>query len=97
MKPENDNSNDNAHASEQSWWERNVNVLIAGLVIACIGTLVAQFVFSPLFDDHHPEHFKLETVFGFEGVFGFAAFVAAVFLGGFLRLFVKRDEDYYDS
>ena len=97
MKTENDNSNDGSHAGGQSWWERNVNLVIWGLVIACIATMVAQLVLSPLFDEHHPAHFELENVFGFEGVFGFVAFVAVVYLGRFLRLFVKRDEDYYDS
>ena len=97
MKTDKDNSNDASHAGEQSWPERNVNLIIWGLVIACIGTLVAQLVFRPLFDEDHPAHFEIETVFGFEGVFGFVAFVVIVFLGRFLRLFVKRDEDYYDS
>ena len=97
MKTENDKSNDDSHAGEQSWLERNVNLAIWALVIACIGTLIGQLVLSPMFDEHHPAHFEIETVFGFSGVFGFVAFVAVVYLGRFLRLFVKRDEDYYDS
>lgn len=97
MKTENDNSKDESHASDQSWLERNVNLVIMGLVIACIATLVAQLVFSPLFSDEHPAHFEIETFFGFEAIFGFVAFVAVVFLGWLLRFFVKRDEDYYDS
>lgn len=97
MNTENDNSNDDSHATEQSWVERNVNLFIAGLVIACIGTLVAQLVFSPMFNDEHPAHFEVETIFGFEALFGFVSFVVIVFLGRFLRIFVKRDEDYYDS
>lgn len=97
MKTDNDNSKDDAHAGEQSWVERRVNLFIVGLVIACIATLVAQFAFSPFFSEAHPAHFELETVFGFEGVFGFVAFVSVVYLGRLLRVFVQRDEDYYDS
>ncbi len=81
----------------QSWLERNVNLVIGGLVIACVGTLIAQWAYSPLFDDHHPAHFEPENIFGFEAIFGFAAFVIVVFLGRLLRVFVKRKEDYYDS
>jgi len=97
MKTENDNSQDTLQDDEGSWCERNVNLFIAGLVIACIATLVAQLIFSPMFDDHHPAHFEIESIFGFEAIFGFVAFVAVVFLGWLLRFFVKRDEDYYDS
>lgn len=94
----NDNENQlESSVSDSSWIERNVNLLIGGLVVACIGTLVAQFVYRPLFDDHHPAHFEVESIFGFEAVFGFVAFVTVVFLGRLLRLFVRRDEDYYDS
>jgi hypothetical protein len=97
MKTNNDNSKDESHAGEQSWVERNVNLFIAGLVIACIATLVAQRVFSPMSSEEHPAHFEIEKIFGFEAIFGFVAFVVVVFLGWLLRFFVKRDEDYYDS
>ncbi len=97
MNTETDNSNHESHSSDKSWPERNVNLLIAALVVACVATLVAQFVYTPLFDDHHPAHFKQENIFGFSAVFGFVAFVGVVFLGRLLRLIVMRKEDYYDS
>ena len=134
MKTEDDNSKGDDSGGDASWLERNVNVVIAGLVIACIGSLVAQLVWAPLFaekhgeashveashdngshdetshDEHahdevshdgashlHPAEFAVEEVFGFEAMFGFAAFVAVVFLGTGLRLIIMRDEDYYDS
>ena len=50
-----------------------------------------------MFDEHHPPHFDVETVFGFQAIFGFVAFVVIVYLGRFLRLIVKREEDYYDA
>ena len=129
MKTEDDNSKGDDSGGDASWLERNVNVVIAGLVIACIGSLVAQLVWAPLFAEKHgeashveashdngshdetshdevshdgashlhPAEFAVEEVFGFEAMFGFAAFVAVVFLGTGLRLIIMRDEDYYDS
>ncbi len=82
---------------EPSWFERNVQLIIVGLVVACIGTLIAEWICRPFFDDHHPAHFPIENVFGFQAAFGFVAFVAVVFLGRLLRLVIKRDEDYYDA
>ncbi len=88
---------DPSHPPDSSGWlERNVNLLIVALVAACASTLVAELVFSPFFDEHHPAHFELENVFGYQAVLGFAAFVCVVFLGKLLRVFVQRPEDYYD-
>lgn len=95
----NDTSGDgapNAH-DNPSWFERNVNLLIIGLVVACLLSLVAEWLFRPFFDEKHPPHFKLENLFGFQAMFGFAAFVIVVFLGRILRLIVKRPEGYYDQ
>ena len=87
---------------DQSWFEKNVNLIMIGLVIACVLTLVAQVVAPlvgfPLYDDHHHPHFPgVEDFFGFQAAFGFVSFVVVVFLGRFLRLIIKRGEDYYDS
>ncbi len=87
---------------DKTWFEKNVNLIIVGLVVACVLTVVAQLVLPmmgyPMFDDHHPAHFPgIEDVIGFQAFFGFASFVAVVFLGKFLRLIIMRKEDYYDS
>jgi hypothetical protein len=97
MNTEKDNSKHDTHDGDPSWLERNVNLVIVGLIVACLGTLVAQWLYTPMFDEHHPAHFEQENIFGFEAMFGFAAFVVVVFLGRILRVFVKREEDYYDS
>jgi hypothetical protein len=89
--------NHKTEKTEPSWFERNVNLLIVGLVVACASTLVAELIFRPFFDDHHPAHFEIENVFGFQAALGFVAFVVVVFLGRLLRLVIKRDEDYYDA
>lgn len=80
-----------------SWFERNVSLIIGLLVVACAGTLVAELIFSPFFDEKHPAHFEIENIFGYQAVIGFAAFVCVVFLGKMLRLFIRREEDYYDE
>jgi hypothetical protein len=104
MHHDNNNANSQSPAGGKSWFERNVNLIIAGLIVACAATLIAQAMcrfellgLHPLFSEEHPAHFELESLFGFEAMFGFVAFVTVVFLGRVLRIFVKRDEDYYDS
>lgn len=92
----------NHDSTDLSWAERNVNWIIIGLVVACILTVVAQMLSGPvfdmpLFDEHHPAHFEIENLLGFQAMFGFAAFVVVVFLGRGLRMIVMRKEDYYDS
>jgi len=111
MNTDSDNSNQDPkpidagdhsdHTGDKSWFERNVNWIMAGLVIACIGTLVAQAICGPVFgapffDEKHPPHFDAETWFGFSAIFGFVAFIAVVMLGTLLRPLIRREEDYYD-
>ncbi len=96
------NDNPKHEPAGQTWFERNVNVIIVGLVVACVLTVVAQVVLPligyPIFDDHHPAHFPgIEDIVGFQAIFGFVSFVAVVFLGMGLRKIIMRKEDYYDS
>ncbi|WP_417747143.1 hypothetical protein [Rosistilla oblonga] len=90
--------NASKHKSNQvtdppSWFEqpRNINAMIAGLVIVCLLLVVADLFYT----NPHP-HFDLETSFGFQAWFGFVSFVVIVFLGRILRMIVGRKEDYYD-
>lgn len=82
-----------------SWFERpaNVNKLIIGLVVACVLLLVIELIFGKSFhDEHHPAHFAMENVFGYQAWLGFIAFVVVVFLGWLLRFVIARPEDFYD-
>lgn len=105
MNTETDNSkhdSNESHGADQSWFERNVNLIIGGLVVACLLTLVAQAICGPVFgmpfyDEHHHPHFPQEEWFGFQAIFGFVAFAVVVFLGTMLRKVIMRKEDYYDS
>jgi hypothetical protein len=86
----------NPEPPESSWPERHVSWIITALVVACAATLAAEPVWRPFFDEHHPAHFPIENVIGYQALLGFVAFVCVVFLGKLLRVFVKRPEDYYD-
>ncbi len=93
--------NENSETNSPSWFEKrtNVNLLIVGLVVACLALLAVELIFGGSFyDDHHPMHFpKVEKVFGYQALLGFVAFVVVVFLGTMLRLLIRRSEDYYDQ
>ncbi|MEM9940025.1 MAG: hypothetical protein AAF939_00455 [Planctomycetota bacterium] len=88
-------------ATELSWAERNVKWIGTGLIVACVLTVVVQLLCGPvlpaMFDEKHKAHFEVENFPGFQAIFGFAAFVIIVYLGKLLRLFVMREENYYDS
>jgi len=84
---------DEHEVTDPSWFEKpaNINKLIVGLIVVCVGLVLADFCY----ENKHP-HFEIEKYFAFQAVFGFVAFVVVVFLGVGLRLIIKRDEDYYD-
>ncbi len=69
----------------------NARRISIALVIVCGLLLVAE-----LFFDKH-SHFSWSRVFGFDALFGFAAYMSIVFGAKALRRFVKRREDYYDE
>lgn len=89
------------HASapgQPSWFERNVRLIIIGLVVACVLSLVAEVIWhGTFFDEKHPAHFELENTYFYSAGLGFLAFIAVVFLGKLLRPVIKRPEDYYDQ
>lgn len=92
--------NENSETNSPSWFEKpsNVNLLIGVLVVACLALLVVELVFGASFyDDHHPAHFPIEEMFGYQALLGFGAFVVVVFLGTLLRTVIRRSEDYYDQ
>jgi sterol desaturase/sphingolipid hydroxylase (fatty acid hydroxylase superfamily) len=92
--------NENSDTSSPSWFEKpaNVNRLVVGLAVACVTLLVVELIFgSSFYDEHHPAHFPLEQMFGYQALLGFVAFVVVVFLGTMLRFVIRRSEDYYDQ
>lgn len=88
-----ESSHDGQKPSDMSWFDHpsNVRKIIVGLIVACVILVLADLLYT----NDHP-HFSLETTFGFQAWLGFIAFVVIVFLGRFLRLLVRREENYYD-
>ena len=86
------------HNENPSWFERpkNINLMIAGLVVACVALLVIDFFGHGFHDEHHPPHFKTEKFFAYQAWIGFGAFVVVVALGSLLRLLIRQPEDFYD-
>ena len=84
---------DGDHPIDSSWFDQpsNVRKIIIGLVVLCV-----CLVFADLFYTNDHPYFAVETFFGFQAWVGFLAFVVIVFLGRFLRLIVRREENYYD-
>ena len=83
-------SNANHHRGLES--PSTINKIILGLALACI--LLLLFDLLPFYEKH--VHFKFEKWFGFFAFFGFIVYAVLVFAGRFLRIIVRREEDYYD-
>ena len=80
-------------SQEKKYWlddPRVVKGIIRAVFIVC-----GLLVLADLFYDKHG-HFDFEQWFGFHGFFGFVAFVGLVLVSKMMRVFVKREEDYYD-
>jgi len=79
---------------ERRYWlddPRNVTKIVWALVAVCIALFVADAFY------HNHGHFAIEHVFGFFGLFGFIVCVALVLAAKWMRTFLLRPEDYYDS
>ena len=79
---------------ERRYWldaPRNVTKIVWALVAVC----VALFFADAFYLKHG--HFAIEHVFGFFGLFGFIVCVALVLAAKWMRTFLLRPEDYYDS
>ena len=78
---------------EGHWIERKSTIkgILYGLFIICISLFVADAFY------HKHIVFKIQSLFGFYAIFGFFMCVGLVLAAKFLRLFLMRDEDYYDS
>ena len=78
---------------EGHWIERKSTIkgILYGLFIICIALFVADAFY------HKHIVFKIQSLFGFYAIFGFFICVGLVIAAKFLRLFLMRDEDYYDS
>lgn len=79
--------------SARRYWlddQKNVRKIIIALFIVCGLLLLAD----GFYEKH--SHFGFEDVFGFYAIYGFVMCVALVIAAKVMRIFLMRDEDYYD-
>ena len=69
---------------------RNVTKILIALGLVAVGLIAID----PLVHKHGP--FKIEHLWGFYGIYGFAGCVALMLAATVLRWLVRRSEDYYD-
>jgi len=77
---------------ENTWFDKPANVkkIIVALLIVCTLLLVAEFFY------HKHAYFAAEEWFGFYAFYGFIMCVLLVLAAKVMRVFLMRDEDYYD-
>ena len=78
---------------EPHWIESKTTIkgILYGLFIICFALFVADAFY------HKHIVFEVQSLFGFYAIFGFFMCVGLVLAAKVLRLFLMRDEDYYDS
>jgi len=76
---------------QKPWIYRNVRVIYLGVWGVCILLGLLDFLY------HKHAHYGIEEVPNFFGFYGFIGCVALVMTAKVLRIFVMRDEDYYDD
>lgn len=79
---------------KKTYWldnPRNVTKIIWVLCAVCVFLFLADAIY------HKHPHFEAEKLFGFYAIFGFVVCVALVLVAKWLRTFLMRDEDYYDT
>jgi hypothetical protein len=80
-------------AGEPKRWlddKANVRKIIIALFVVC-----TALFFADAFYEKHPVHW-LEETFGFHALYGFVMCVGLVLGAKVMRVFLMRDEDYYD-
>ncbi|MEQ8321450.1 MAG: hypothetical protein RH946_14370 [Rhodospirillales bacterium] len=81
------------HDPKKYWLDdpRNVRKIIIALIVVCAGLLIVDVLY-----EKHP-HFAAEEWFGFYAIFGFVMCVGLVLVAKLMRVFLMRDEEYYDK
>lgn len=83
----------NIHDPRKYWLDNpgNVRKIIIALFVVCAGLFLAD-----AFYHKHP-HFEAEEWFGFYAIYGFVMCVGLVLAAKLMRVFLMRDEEYYDK
>ena len=72
------------------WIYRNVKAIYYGVWVVCILLGLADFLY------HKHAHYGVEEFPGFFGIYGFVGCVVLVLAAKLMRVFLMREEDYYD-
>ena len=83
----------NHQASDPSWFERNVSLIIIGLIVACVLSVLATF-FPGLDHEHHHPHFEQEGWLGFQAEDGIRDRSPSRGLGDVYKRQLKRYESW---
>lgn len=70
---------------------KNVKKVIAAVFVVCALLFVADAFY------HKHAHFAVEEWFGFYAIYGFVMCVGLVLAAKLMRVFLMRDEEYYDK
>ena len=79
--------------ADTPWLERpgSVNKIVIALCVVCALLFIADAFYKK------KTHFDFENWFGFYALYGLVMCVALVLAAKVMRIFLMRDEDYYDD
>jgi hypothetical protein len=80
-------------AEKRYWLDQpgNVTKIVWALIAICAGLFIADGFYEK------NGEVAVENLFGFYALFGFTVYVGLVLFAKWLRIFLMRPEDYYDS
>lgn len=88
------NEHENKIHDPRTYWlddHRNVRKIIWAVFAICVLLFLADAVY------HKHSYFAAEDLFGFYAFYGFFVSLVLVLIGRLMRVFLKRDEGYYEK
>ena len=81
------------HDPKKYWLDepRNGRKVIGAVFVVCALLFISDAFY------HKHSHFAVEDWFGFYAIFGFVMCVLLVLAAKLMRVFLMRDEEYYDK
>lgn len=85
---------DNKIHDPKKYWldeQKNVRKVVIAVFVICALLFVADAFY------HKHSHFAVEDWFGFYAIYGFVMCVILVLAAKLMRVFLMRDEEYYEK
>lgn len=81
------------HDPKKYWLDepKNIKKVIGAVFVVCALLFVADAFY------HKHSHFAVEDWFGFYAIYGFVMCVILVLAAKLMRVFLMRDEEYYEK